>query len=72
MFESFYRVVVDCGAVELPTAFACGHWCTVGLDRDPRTCLDAQDGTKAERQPLVVGAVLKSCGHGRGRRDVLS
>ena len=35
-------------------------------------CLDAQGGTKAERQPFVVGVVLKSCGHERGRRDVLS
>ena len=35
-------------------------------------CLDAQGGIKAKRQPFVVGVVVKSCGLGRGRRDVLS
>ena len=35
-------------------------------------CLDAQGGIKAKRQPFVAGVVLKSCGHERGRRDVLS
>ena len=42
------------------------------IDRDPPMCLDAQGGIKAKRQPFVVGVVLKSCGLGRGRRDVLS
>ena len=72
MFESCCRVVVVCGAFGLPTAFPCGHRCTVGIDRDPPMCLDAQGGIKAKRQPFVVCVVLKSCGHGRGRRDVLS
>ena len=31
-----------------------------------------QGDVTAERQPFVVGAVLKSRGLGRGRRDVLS
>ena len=44
----------------------------VGIDQDPPRCLDAQGGIKAKRQPFVVGVVLESCGHGRGRRDVLS
>ena len=33
-------------------------------------CLDAQGGIKAKRQPHVVGAIVKSCGVGRDRRDV--
>ena len=45
---------------------------SVGLDQDPPMCLDAQGGINGKRQPFVVGVVLKSCGHGRGRRDVLS
>ena len=35
-------------------------------------CLDAHGGIKAKRQPFVVGVVVKSCGLGRGRRDVFS
>ena len=70
VFESFCRVEVVCGAFGLPTAFPCGHRCTVGIDWDPPMCLDAQGGIKAKRQPFVVGVVLKS--RGRGRRDVLS
>ena len=35
-------------------------------------CLDHQGDIKATRQPFVVGVALKSRGHGRGRRDVLS
>ena len=35
-------------------------------------CLDAQGGIKAERQPFVVGVVVKSCGLERGLRDVCS
>ena len=35
-------------------------------------CLDAQGGIKAERQPFVVGVVVKSCSLGRGRREVCS
>ena len=45
----------------------------VGIYLDPPMCLDAQDGIKAKRQPLVVPVVVvKSNGRGRGRRDVLS
>ena len=42
------------------------HRCTVDIDRDPPTCLDAQGGIQAKRQPFVAGVVLKSCGLGRG------
>ena len=66
------RLVVACGAFGLPTAFPCGHRCTVDIDQDPPMCLDAQGGIKAKRQPFVVGVVVKSCGLGRGRRDVFS
>ena len=48
----------SCGAVGLPTAFFCGHRCTVGIDRYPPMCLDAQNGIKAKRQPFVAGVVL--------------
>ena len=34
----------SCGAVGLPTAFLCGHRCTVGIDRYPPMCLDVQGG----------------------------
>ena len=51
-FESCCRVVVVCGAFWLPTAFPCGHRCTVDVDRDPPMCLDAQGGIKAKRQPF--------------------
>ena len=73
VFESCCPVVVVGGAFwvthNLPSL---RHRCTVGIDRDPPMCLDAQGGIKAKRQPFVVGVVLKSYGHGRGRRDVLS
>ena len=42
------------------------HWCTVGIDRDPPACNRTQGDVTAERQPFVVGVVLKSCGLGRG------
>ena len=45
-------VVVVCGTFGLHTAFPCGHLCTVGIDRDPPMCLDAQGGIKAKRQPF--------------------
>ena len=51
----------SCGAVGLPTAFPCGHRCTVGIDRDSPMCLDAQGGIQAKRQPFVAGVVLYSC-----------
>ena len=66
------RLAVACGAFGPPTTFPFVHRCTVGIDRDPPMCLDAQGGIKAKRKPFVVGAVVKSCGLGRGRRDVLS
>ena len=69
---SCLRLVVACGSFGLPTAFPCGHRCTVGIDRDPPECLDAQGGIKAKRQPFVVGVVLKSCCLGRGRRVVVN
>ena len=49
VFESF-------GAFGPPTAFPCGHRCTVGIDRDSPMCLDAHGGIKAKRQPFVVGS----------------
>ena len=55
------RLVVACGAFGPPTALPCGHRCTVGIDRDPPMCFDAQGGIKAKRQNFVVGVVLKSC-----------
>ena len=45
----------------------------MGIDRDPPACSHIQGDVTAERQPFVVGAVLKSCGLGRGHhgeRDV--
>ena len=59
--ESGLRLVVACGAFGQPTAFPCGHRCTVGIDWDPPMCLDAQGGIKANLGGL-----------GRCRRDVLS
>ena len=70
MFDELAPLPCECFG--LPMAFPCGHRCTVGKDRDPPMCLDAQGGIKAKRQPFVVGVVLKSCGPGRGWRDVLS
>ena len=46
--------------------------CTVGIDWDPPACSHIQGDVTAERQPFVVGVVLKSCGLGRGRRNVFS
>ena len=37
-----------------------------GIDRDPPACSHIQGDVTAERQPFVVGVVLKSCGLGRG------
>ena len=71
-YTCFSEQCVVCGAFGLPTAFPCGHRCTVGIDQDPPMCLDAQGGIKAKRQPFVIGVVLKCCGLGGGRRDVLS
>ena len=45
-----------CGVFVVPTAFPCGHRCTVGIDRDPPVCLDAHGGIKAKRQPFVAGS----------------
>ena len=59
VFESCYRVVVVCGAFGLPTAFPCGHRCTVGIDRDPPVCLDAQGGIKARLQPFCGWCCLE-------------
>ena len=72
MCESCLRLAVASGALGLPTAFPCGHRCTVGIDRDRPVCLDAQGGIKAKRQPFGVGVVLKPCCLGNGRKDVLS
>ena len=66
------KVRLACGAFGQPTAFACGNLCTEGIDQDPPMCFDAQGGIKAKSQPFVVGAVVKSCGLGRGRREVFS
>ena len=55
---SVRALLSSCGAVGLPTAFSCGHRCTVSIDRDPPMCLDAQNGIKAKRQPFVAGVVL--------------
>ena len=55
--------------VVLPTAFPCGHRCTVGVDRDPPMCLDAQGGIKAKRQPFCGWCCFMCLGY--GRRDVL-
>ena len=59
VFESCCRVVVVCGAFGLPTAFPCGHRCTVGIDWDPPMCLDAQGGIKAKRQPICGWCCLE-------------
>ena len=59
VFQSCYRVVVHCGACELPKAFPCGHRCTVGLDRDPPVCLHAQGGIEAKRQPFCGWCCLE-------------
>ena len=40
----------------------------MGNDRDPPACSHIQGDVTAERQPFVVGVVLKSCGLGRGRQ----
>ena len=72
MSESCLRLVVACGKFGQPMAFLCGNRCTEGIDWDPPMCLDAKGGIKAKRQPFVVGVVVKSCGLGRGRRDVFS
>ena len=53
VFESCDRVVVVCGAFGLLPAFLAGIGCTVGIDRDPPMCLDAQGGIEAKRQPLL-------------------
>ena len=60
----------SCGAVGLPTAFPCGHRCTVGIDRDPPMCHDAQGDIKAKRQPLCGWCCLVVTCLGRDRRDV--
>ena len=73
MSESCLLLVVACGAFGATSRPSLdGHRCTVGIDRDPPMCLDAKGGIKAKRQPFVVGVVVKSCGLGRGRRDVFS
>ena len=38
----------------------------LGVDWDPPACSHIQGDVTAERQPFVVGVVLKSCGLGRG------
>ena len=45
-------------------------WVLTGTHQ--RAVTSRQDDVTAERQPFVVGVVLKSCGLRRGRRDVLS
>ena len=42
------------------------RWCTVGVDRHPPSRSHIQGDVTAERQPFVVGVVLKSYGLGRG------
>ena len=49
------RVIVVCGAFRATHGLpSLRHRCTVGIDRDPPMCLDAQGGIKAKRQPFVV------------------
>ena len=42
------------------------------LNGTHRCALTPKVAIKAKRQPFVVGVVVKTCGLGRGRRDVLS
>ena len=71
VFVSCCRVVVVCGAFRLPTAFPLRHRCTVDIDQDPPTCLDADGGIKAKRQTFGWCCLQVKC-LGRGRREVLS
>ena len=49
------------------------HRCTVGIDREPPMCLDAQGGHQGKAPTLfVAGVCLEVMCLGRGRRDVLS
>ena len=79
MFDKRAAVSCECQSlvVELwccwatPTAFPCGHRCTVGTDWDPPMCPDAQGGIRAKRQTFRGWNCLEVMCLGRGRRHVL-
>ena len=65
----------QCKEIDLTVQVLC--WCLVlvllGYPRPSLAIIGVPwVDQEAKRKPFVVGVVLKSCGHGHGRRDVLS
>ena len=71
VFESCCRVIVVCyWATPRPSLAGIGvPWV---LTVTHRCALMPRMASRQSANPFVAGVVLKSCGHGRGRREVLS